>query len=310
MNIPFAGFSGFTYKTAIAFEEGITRRDPSPVVFAEDRYHVWYSRSTYDSSGYAASVWHATSPDGHTWKEADEAVPKGPQGAWDEHGVFTPTILVDESETGGGERYFLYYTAVPEPFTNDSGGPGGTKTAIGAAVSDSPSGPWERVGERPLLSTRDDPSLFDSHRVDDACLIKRNGSYWMYFKGQRLGGSPGQTMMGVAFAEKPEGPFRPCEGNPVIDSGHEVCVWPHGDGVAALMAPVGPEGSTLQYSRDGMRFGRVLSLDPPSAPGPYREDRWRDGPGPGIQWGLCQDVWAHREWPFLLRFDCDLRATG
>ena len=159
-----------------------------------------------------------------------------------------------------------------------------------------------------MLSTRDDPDLFDSHRVDDACLVKRDGSYWLYFKGRRLGGTPGQTMMGVAFADVPEGPFRRYEGNPVIDSGHEVCVWPHGTGVAALMAPAGPEGSTLQYSRDGLHFERVQSIDPPSAPGPYREDRWEEGVGPGIQWGLCQDVRTRGKWPFLLRFDGNLRA--
>ncbi|MAG13419.1 MAG: xylosidase [Spirochaetales bacterium] len=305
----FPSFAGFTYKTAIAFEEGVTRRDPSPVVYSGGNYHAWYSRSTNDSSGYAASVWHATSVDGHEWIERDEAISKGPRGSWDEHGVFTPTILVEEGEPGGSERFFLYYTAVAEPFTNDNGGPQGTKTAIGAAVSDSPGGPWVRIGETPLLRTRDDPSLFDSHRVDDACLIKREGMYWMYFKGRQLGGTPGETMMGVAFSDSPEGPFRKCEENPVIESGHEVCVWPHGDGVAALMAPVGPEGSTLQYSMDGMKFERIRSIDPPSAPGPYREDRWRESSGPGIRWGLCQDVRTQREWPYLLRFDCDLRGA-
>ncbi len=41
----------------------------------------------------------------------------------------------------------------------------------------------------------------------------------------------------------------------------------------------------------------------PTAPGPYRADRFRGGPGPGISRGLCHD--AHSaDRPFLLRFDC------
>ena len=87
-----------------------------------------------------------------------------------------------------------------------------------------------------------------------------------------------------------------------------VYVWPHGDGVAALMAPVGPEGSTLLYSNDGIHFSRVQPIDPPRAPGPYREDRWDDGIGVGANWGICQDVSTSSDWPFLLRFDGDLRA--
>ncbi len=30
--IRFAHFDGFTYATAVAFEESVTRRDPSPVI--------------------------------------------------------------------------------------------------------------------------------------------------------------------------------------------------------------------------------------------------------------------------------------
>jgi hypothetical protein len=64
---------------------------------------------------------------------------------------------------------------------------------------------------------------------------------------------------------------------------------------------------TLQYSPDGVRFHRVRDAEPPKSPGPYRADAFADAPGPNITWGLCQ----RRERPgppYLLRFDCDLRA--
>ena len=299
---------GFTYSEAIPYQEGVSRRDPSPVVRIGGTYYVWYSRSTSDASGYGATVWYATSPDGKRWTERSEAVGRGPAGAFDEHGVFTPTVLVDRTGSGESERYFIYYTAVREPFDNDNGGPKGNPTAIGAAYADSPDGPWERTGAGPVIETSDDPDSFDSHRVDDACLIRRDGRFLLYYKGRQRGRTPAQTKMGLAVADRPEGPFTKYRDNPVIGSGHEVCVWPHGSGVAALMAPVGPDGRSLQYSEDGIRFHKVMEVDPPSAPGPYREDRWEEGPGPGITWGLCQDVRSRPDWPFLLRFDCDLRS--
>jgi beta-xylosidase len=234
------------------------------------------------------------------WEERGEAVPKGARGAFDEHAVFTPTVL-----TAGG-IYYLFYTAVPAPFTNDDGGPGGTRTCIGLAAAESPFGPWQRVSSEPVLRPSDNPDEFDSMRVDDACLIVRGGAYWMYYKGRQAGRSPGETKMGLAVAPSPTGPYVKHPANPVLDSGHEVCVWPHGAGVGCLVCNVGPQGNTVQYSDDGIHFRSVLSAIPPKAPGPYREDGFREGVGPGISWGIAMD--NSRQWPYLVRFDCDLRA--
>jgi len=299
---PYASFSGFAYTPAMGPEEGVTRRDPSPVIRVADTYYVWYSRTESGPDGYSATVWCATSPDGHTWSEQAEAVGRGPTGAFDEHALFTPTILV------AGGRYYLFYTAVPEPFTNDGGGPGGTRTAIGLAAADSPQGPWSRLGEKPVLPTSDDPDQFDSHRVDDSCLVLRQGRYWLYYKGRQMQRTPGQTKMGLAVADSPAGPYVKCAQNPVLDSGHEVCVWPHGSGVGCLVAPTGPQGGTLQYSDDGIHFRACRQVEPPKAPGPFRQDDFLDGAGPGITWGLCQE--PHVPWPYLQRFDCDLGYRG
>jgi hypothetical protein len=295
----FAGFAGFRYRDALGPEEGVTRRDPSPVIRVGDEYHVWYSRTTTSADGYSASVWRATSADGIDWQERGEALPKGPAGAFDEHAVFTPSILVADG------AYCLFYTAVPEPFTNDDGGPRGTRTAIGVAVAASPEGPWQRSPE-PVLRPSDDPGHFDSMRVDDSCLIARDGRYWLYYKGRQMQRTPRQTRMGLAIADAPGGPYEKVSSDPILDSGHEVCVWPHGEGVGCLVSNVGPQGNTLQYSDDGLHFRRVADAEPPSAPGPYRADGFVDGRGPGITWGLCQQ---HRgPWPYLMRFDCDLSA--
>lgn len=291
-------FTEFTYTPILGgYEEGITRRDPSPVIKVKSLYYVWYSRSTEGPSGYYADIWYATSTDGIDWVEQGEAIGKGNIGAWDENGVFTPTILVADG------RYYIFYTAVPKPFSQENPP---TPTAIGIASADSPDGAWGKFCGNPVLKTGSQ-GRWDSGRVDDSCLIVRDRKYWLYYKGRQLGLSPAETKMGLAIADNPTGPYIKHSANPVVSSGHEVCVWPHKDGVAALMAPVGPEGSTVQYSSDGINFAPKARIAPPSAPGPYRTDSFATvSYGEGITWGICQN---HREKrPFLMRFDCDLRA--
>jgi len=290
----------FSYEVAIRYEPGVTRRDPSPVIYVDGLYHVWYTRATIDGSGYYGSVWHATSPGGHQWTECGEAVGVGEDDAWDGNGVFTPTVLMTR------ERYYLFYTAVPKPFDNDAGGPHGTCTAIGVAAAETPEGPWCRFEGNPVLRPGVGAAV-DGYRVDDACLVVRDNGFWMYYKGRQRGLTPAQTRMCLAIASAPTGPYEKSPLNPILSSGHEVCVWPHGAGVAALISPCGPEGGTVQYSPDGLHFERVARSTPPSAPGPFRDDGYAEDTGPGISWGLCQDV-SSAERPFLLRFDCDLRA--
>jgi predicted GH43/DUF377 family glycosyl hydrolase len=292
----------FVYTPAIPYEAGITRRDPSPVIKADGHYHVWYSKATADPSGYFASVWHATSIDGLTWTEQAEAISTGTGNAWDSNGCFTPSTLID------GGRYYLFYTAVPKPFDNDNGGPSGTSTAIGVAMADHPDGPWRKLDQNPVLLPGDEPDAPDGHRIDDACLIVREGAYWLYYKGRGRGKTPSQTVTCLAIANSAEGPYEKVD-QPVLDSGHEVCVWPHRDGVAALVSPTGPQGSSVHYSEDGIRFELRSHVSPPSAPGPFRVDGYQPGWGEGITWGLCHDN-RSTDRPFLLRFDCNLRADG
>lgn len=300
MTEKFPGIDGFRYSPALPFEAGVTRRDPSPVIRVDGRYYVWYSRTTQSADGYSASIWYAVSDDGYGWREQGEALPRGVAGAFDEHAVFTPTVLVANG------AYYLFYTAVPEPFDNDKGGPRGTRTAIGVASAASPTGPWTRFSGNPVLRPSDDPQAFDSMRVDDACMVVRDGAYWMYYKGRQMDRSPRETKMGLAVAASPQGPYVKDAENPVLDSGHEVCVWPHGPGVGCLVCNVGPQGNTLQYSDDGVHFHKVATLTPPKAPGPFRADGFVDGRGPGITWGISMET--HPAWPYLVRFDCNLIA--
>jgi hypothetical protein len=174
-----------------------------------------------------------------------------------------------------------------------------------------------------VLTVSDDPQAFDSYRVDDACLLVRDGAIWLYYKGRgRKHGQTGprHTRMGVAVAPRPDGPFvKQAGGEPVQDSGHEVQIWKHGDGVMSLVSPTGPNGRSLQYAADGLRFhvllGALAGL--PKAPGLFRPELVDPDAEVGqADWGICMASYGGD--PYLARFQCvwnvarssGLRAVG
>lgn len=279
----------------IGVEEGVMRRDPSDVIKVGDLFYVWYSKGKI-APGYDATVWYATSEDGHAWTEKGMALAKGESGSWEGASVFTPNILVAEG------KYWLFYTGVSRPYAR----PYNPDSKIGIAVSDLPDGPWERLATNPALKNSDNPADFDSHLVDDACLIVRNGKYWFYYKGRQLGKGPGQTKMGMAIADHPQGPYVKHEANPVIPGNHEVLVWPQGKGVAAMIGKAGPKEITnsILDSKDGIHFFKTHDVkNGPWAGGAYRPEAFTDnGTGTIPEWGV--EIGATRnQLPFIQRFE-------
>ncbi len=276
----------------LSCEASIMRRDPSDIIKVKNTYYIWYSKRYLKdgthlfpgdhnaANGYHADIWYATSKNGKEWEEKGVCVKKGGMGDWDGQSAFTPNILVWKN------KYYLFYTGAPKPFTNQ--GNKVTKTAIGIAVSDSPDGPWEKL-DNPALLCSDNPDDFDSMRVDDACLVVRDGKIYFYYKGRKWDDTPGHTKMGVAIAENPEGPYLKHGQNPIIKGGHEVMVWPFGTGVVAMIN-IGPEGlkQTLQYSPDGIHFSTLQSIGvPPKAAGFYRPEAFTGSKkGKMPEWGI------------------------
>lgn len=283
----------------IGAEPGVMRRDPSDVIKVEGLYYVWYSKGTI-SPGYDATVWYATSKDGRAWTEKGMALAKGKAGSWEGASVFTPNILVADG------RYWLFYTGTSREygrgFIPDS--------KIGIAVSDSPAGPWERLATNPALENSDNPDDFDSHLVDDACLIMREGKYWFYYKGRQLGKGPGQTQMGLAIANYPQGPYLKHKSNPVIPGNHEVLVWPQGTGVAAMIGTTGPKEITnsILYAEDGIQFSKTCKVTKgPWAGGACRPEAFtQSGLGKIPAWGVeigRANTKKNGNLPFIQRFD-------
>lgn len=282
----------------IGLEEGVMRRDPSDIIKVGDLFYVWYSKGLI-SPGYDATVWYATSADGERWTERGMALAKGKPGTWEGESVFTPNILVAEG------RYWLFYTGVSREFKQ----PYNPDSKIGLAVSNSPDGPWERMPNNPILKNSDNPEDFDSHLIDDASLIIREGKYWFYYKGRQQGKSPRETKMGVAIANHPQGPYLKHKDNPVILGNHEVLVWPQGDGVAAMIGTTGPKDiiNTIQYAEDGIHFTKVYNLiNSPTAGGMYRPEAFTEsGKGNMPEWGvkIGQPNRTKGELPFVQGFE-------
>ncbi len=136
----------YSSASGIGPEKGVMRRDPSDIIKVGDLYYVWYSKGKI-SPGYDATVWYATSPDGHQWTEKGLALAKGEAGTWEGASVFTPNILVAEG------RYWLFYTGTSKEFGKGFN----PDSKIGIAVSDAPAGPWERLASNPALNEQRRP---------------------------------------------------------------------------------------------------------------------------------------------------------
>jgi len=177
-------------------------------------------------------------------------------------------------------------------------------TAIGMAVADSPDGPWTKFSGNPVLKVSDYSEIFDSFRVDDACLIIRDGRYWLYYKGRQVDHTPRETKMGVAIADNPTGPYIKYAKKPLIFSGHEVLVWPYKAGVVSLVTNAGKERNTMQFAPDGIEFTIMSKVEnTPKAPGAYRPDAFTNTRNAAkIHWGIS--MIHHKQWPYLVRFDC------
>jgi hypothetical protein len=299
----------FIEVSGIGFEEGVTRRDPSDVMKVGHTYYVYYTKipdaePKYWGAGYwGASVWCATSEDaGFSWTEVGEMLSTGEKGKWDSQAVFTPNILY------ANDKYYLFYTGVKPTPGNANGEFENNNitdiTAIGVAVSDSPTGPFKRASDEPILKVSVEPGKFDSYRVDDASLLYRNGLYWMYYKGRSLvsgQGGPAHTCMGVAYSKYPEGPYTKF-GKEILERSHEVLIWPQGTGVGAFASL----SETFEYAPDGIDFmSDKLDIKVEKravAPEAFRPDLTNPVfAGEGLTWGISMVPNKHE--CYLIRFE-------
>ena len=316
-------------KGDLAYEEGVVRRDPSAVIKENGKYYVWYSKSVGPSQGFGGDVanekvfpwdrcdiWYATSEDGETWKEEGLAVARGEKGTYDDRSVFTVEIMKFEN------KYYLCYQTVKSPYNVR------VKNQVGLAWSDSPNGPWTK-SEQPILSPADNgirkgeeqnrflvekKGDFDSHKVHDPCIIPYKGKFYLYYKGEQMGEKitfgGRQIRHGVAIADNPLGPYVKSPYNPISNSGHEICVWPYNDGIAALITTDGPEKNTIQWAPDGINF-EIMSVIPGVSAHAIGLDRSADNekePTEILRWGLSH-IYNNSDYQSIMSFTSERKTT-
>ena len=311
-------YSNFKYSQINGFERSktISRRDPSKIILIDGVYHVWYTcrKTAGVPAGKNATenipsfdwdlcdIWHATSSDGWHWIEDPEpAVTRLAKPNYGWRSISTTDILIWKN------KYYLYY----QGFNEIPGIYSGDRAAVTVAEAESPSGPWEPLGE--VVVDFGKEGEWDSNAIHDPNPIIYDGKIYLYYKGSPQKGGKGGTLIraqGVAIAENPLGPFVKSDLNPIINSGHETCMFPWKKGVAAIVSLDGAEKNTIQYADDGINF-KVMSLIqiPPVAPGVFCSDVFADNlNGRGITWGLCHimDKESGANNSILARFDCDL----
>ena len=308
-------------KNDLARQENTVRRDPSDIIKVNDTYYVYYTYMDKAKEqarikkiglpfiypeGYHGDIYAAKSTDeGNTWTEIGAVIVRGSQGSFDSNSAFTPNVLKYK------EKYYLYYTAVGDGFTN-KGYTDFNRTCIGLAVSDSPEGPFKKL-KKPVLETTRDNKSFDSFRIDDAALRVVDGKIWLYYKGRSWKNATPNTMMGYAVACKPTGKFkRQNEGQPIQRGGHEVMVWEYKDNVYSFMSKGhGKNSGTYRKAEDGKSFeveNAIISKSPRlRAPGIYRPELTGGVQKESTLWGVHMAHFKGGIW--LKRFEIDMKQV-
>ncbi len=308
----YSELEGFNYNDR---DGTITRRDPSNIIRANGKYYVWYTyrntknvpkrteRTVEDVPSRdwdLSDIWYATSEDGFTWKEEGLAVARAPKGKVGDRSIATPGML----EWQG--KFYLYYQAFA-----DTGDGKINDCVISAAYADSPDGPWTPTYKEVVHNGR--KGEWDHFTIQDPTPLVHDGKIFLYYKSDFDDRLPAYLkMVGLATADNPLGPFERHPLNPVLNSGHEISLFPFEEGIAALVIRDGYEHFTIQYAPDGVNFEiETITELMPIAPGPYIPDAFTDTKdGRGITWGLCHVNHAQNvkgtQMSILLRFDCDL----
>jgi len=289
----------------------ISRRDPSKIIFENGKYYVWYTHrhtvcppigsknaaqcddKTPSTDWDLAEIWYATSSDGFTWEEQGVAVPRPPKPQIGHRSVSTPDILKYNG------KYYLYYQSFNEP-----SGLRGDLCPVSMSYSDSPDGPWTPCGKAVVETGK--KGEWDEHIIHDPFPLVHDSKIYMYYKS----GFNHRDAGGLAISDSPDGPFEKHPLNPVLNSGHEVSLFPFREGVAAMVIKAGNEHNTIQYAADWVNFKIASFVNlMPNAPAGFIPDAFTDsGNGRGILWGLCHftGMGEKRDYSRLDRFDCDL----
>lgn len=127
---------------------------------------------------------------------SDVAIKGTGEDTWDKYAPHNPEIKKV------GDQYVLlyigntYYHQPPHP----------SNQSIGMAISESPYGPWKKVGKDGQILNADDPTKWNYQSRNGAvnpAFLAHDGKFYLYFKSTGKNG----LQYGLAIADKLEGPY-------------------------------------------------------------------------------------------------------
>jgi len=132
------------------------------VLFDDGTYRMWYS-------GFNGSTWragYATSPDGIMWTKYEDnpVLDLGAPGAWDDSGVYTPSVLFYDG------TYKMWYS-----------GSDGSNVRIGYATSDDGM-VWTKYEGNPVLNLGA-PGAWDGYDAWTPSVVFYDEAYKMWYSG-------------------------------------------------------------------------------------------------------------------------------
>ena len=123
-------------------------------------------------------IWMATSEDGQPLDRTRQRLAAERTRAWHEMGKHAPHVV-----PAADGKYYLFLSAICDLHGRDVNAIPPEKH-IALLVADRPEGSYEHVQDTPVLSPSLDPEAFDHWLIDDPCIIRRDGKFWLYYKGR------------------------------------------------------------------------------------------------------------------------------
>ncbi len=186
----------------------------SPIYDEQGRIHVFFSRWQGDHSNWLknSEIAHAVAerPEG-PYKVIGTVLKGRGKGYWDANTIHNPTVQKV------GDKYVMFYLGNNVDCALEQNLDPATTQRIGLAMADSLNGEWMRVSDdKPILDTSPNPADWDSYLTTNPALLQNgDGKYWLYYKAwDRL--NDNMRKMGLAIADRVEGPYQKYPGNPII----------------------------------------------------------------------------------------------
>ncbi len=197
----------------------------SPIDGSDGKVHVFFSRWPVET-GHEGWVTHsevahavADRPEG-PYRVIGTALKGRGRDAWDADMIHNPTVHKV------GSRYALFYIGNNVGLARRGNAPPSSTQRIGLAMADSLDGPWKRVGDGPILDVSPNRKDWDSYiTVNPALLEHPNGQFWLYYKAWDKYNSGDIRKIGLAVADRIEGPYRRHPANPLIDFSSRGPLW-------------------------------------------------------------------------------------